>query len=110
MLFFRLLVALEDKVDGGGVREFGGAAEAAVLDVEKLGDGFDLRFDDAEVEIGASTGKDFGLRDGVGEGVGGAFELGALVAVGIGDGEKNAAECGATHLVFGREIGAAKKG
>ena len=110
MFFFRLLVALEDEVNGGGVREFGGAAEAAVVDVEKLGDGFDLRFDDAEVEIGASTGKDFGLRDGVGQGVGGAFELAALVAVGIGDGQKNAAESGATHLVFGREIGAAKKG
>src|SRR6267378_3191259 len=85
MLFFCPLVALEDEIDGGRVREFRGAAEAAVLDVEKLGDGFDLRFDDAEVE------------------------LGALVAIGIGNGEKNAAKTGAAHLVFGREIGAAEK-
>src|SRR5258708_2681579 len=109
MLFFCLLVALEDEVNGGGVREFRGAAKAAVLDVEKLGDRFDLRFDDAEVEISAGAGEDFGLGNGVGEGVGGAFELGALVAVRIGDGEKNAAETGAAHLVFGREIGATKK-
>src|SRR6266478_5624568 len=109
MLFFCLLVALEDEIDGGRVREFRGAAEAAVLDVEKLGDGFDLRFDDAEVEIGAGAGEDFSLRDGVGEGVCGAFKLGALVAIGIGNGEKNAAKTGAAHLVFGREIGAAEK-
>src|SRR5882762_5993773 len=110
MLLFRLLVALEDEVDGRRMREFRGAAEAAVFDVEKLGDGFDLRVHDAKVEIGAGAGEDFGLRDGVGEGVGGTLELGALVAVRIGDGEKNAAESGAAHLVVGREIRAAKKG
>jgi len=91
------------------VREFRGAAKAAIFDIEKLGDRFDLRVDDAEVEIGAGAGEDFGLGDGVGEGVRGAFELGAFVAVGIGDGEQNAAESGASHLVFGREIGAAEK-
>src|SRR5229473_2144273 len=109
MFFLGLLVALEDEIDGRRVREFRGAAEAAVLDVEELGDGFDLGVDDAEVEIGAGTGEDFGLRDGVGEGVGGAREVGALVAVGIGDGEKYTAETRAAHLVFGRKIGAAKK-
>src|SRR5256885_3699716 len=81
MLFFRLLVALEDEVDGRGVREFRGAAEAAVPDVEKLGDGFDLCVDDAKVEISASAGEDFRLRDGIGEGVGGALQFGSLVAV-----------------------------
>src|SRR5260370_23540280 len=110
MLFFCLLVALEDEVDVGGVRDFGGAAEAAVFDVEELGDGFDLRVDDAEMETSAGSGEDFGLRDGVAEGVSGALEFGSLVAVGIGDGEKNAAETGAAHLVFGRKVGAAKKG
>src|SRR5258708_26536980 len=110
MLFLGLLVALDDQVDGRGVGEFRGAAEAAVLDVDKLGDGFDLGIDNAEVEIGAGAGEDFGLRDSVGEGVGGAFEFGAFVTVGIVDGEKNAAQTGAAHLVFGRAIGAAKKG
>ncbi len=62
-----LLIALEDQVDGRGVREFGGAAEAAVLDVEKLRDRFDLRVDDAEIKFGAGAGEDFRLRDGVGE-------------------------------------------
>src|SRR5882762_1871909 len=61
MFFFRLLVALEDEIDGRRVREFRGAAKAAVLDVEELGDGFDLRINDAEVEIGASASEDFGL-------------------------------------------------
>src|SRR2546430_4970507 len=110
MLFFRLLVALEDEVDGRGVREFRGAAEAAVPDVEKMGDGFDLCVDDAKVEISASAGEDFRLRDGIGAGVGGALQFGSLVTVGIGDGDKNAAESRAAHLVFGREIGAAPKG
>ncbi len=109
MFFFGLLVALEDEIDGRGVWKLRSAAEAAVLDVKKLGDGFDLRVDDAEVEIGASAGEDFGLRDGVGEGVGGTLEFGTLVAIRIGDGEKDAAESGAAHLVFGREIGAAEK-
>ncbi len=110
MLLFRLLVAFENEINGRRVREFRGAAEAAVFDVEKLGDGFDLRVNDAEIEIGARAGKDFGLRDGVGEGVGGAFKFGVLVAVRIGDGEKNAAESGAPHLVFGREIRSAEEG
>ena len=50
------------------------------------------------------------MRDGVGKGVGGTLELGAFVAVGIGDGQKDAAKSGAAHLVVGRKIGAAKKG
>ncbi len=49
------------------------------------------------------------MRHGVCEGVGGAFKLGALVAVGIGDGEEDAAETGTAHLIFGREISAAEK-
>src|SRR5256885_17244220 len=110
MVFLRLLVALEDEVDGRGVREFRGAAEVAVPDVEKLGDGFDLCVDDAKVEIRASAGEDFRLRDGIGEGVGGALQFGSLVAVGIGDGEKNATESGAAHLVFGGKIRDTKKG
>src|SRR5713226_9130773 len=110
MFFFGLLVALEDEVNGGRVGKFWGATEAAVLDVEKLGDGFDLGVDNAEVEIGAGAGEDFGLRNRVGKGVGGTLELGAFVAVGIGDGEKDAAETRAAHLVFWWEIGAAEKG
>src|SRR5260370_11687825 len=107
MFFFGVRVARETEVDGRRVREFGGAAEAAVLDVEKLSDGFDLRVDNSDVEVGAGAGENFGLRDGVGERVGGALEFEALVAVRIGDGEKNASESGAAHLVFGREIRAA---
>src|SRR5258708_32714254 len=91
------------------MREFRGAAEATVFEGEKLGGGFVLGVDDVEIEIGAGAGEDFRLRDGVGEGVGGAFEFGALVAVRIGDSKKNAAESGAAHLIVGREIGAAKK-
>src|SRR5258708_18444268 len=109
MLFFGLLVTLEDEVNGRGVREFRSAAKAAVLDIKKLSHGLDLRVDDTQVEIGTGASENFGLRDGVGEGVGGAFKLCALVAVGIGDGEKNAAESRAADLVFGREIGAAEK-
>src|SRR5437879_8114641 len=92
VFFFGLLVTLEDEIDGRGVREFRGAAKTAVLDVKKLGHGFDLRIDDAEIEIGARTGEDFGLRDGVGEGVRGALEFSALVAVRIGRSEEHTSE------------------
>src|SRR6266446_6135293 len=109
MLFFGLLVAFEDEIDRRGVRKFWGAAEAAVLDVEELRDGFDLGVNDAKVKIGAGTGEDFGLRDGVRERVSGALEVGAFVAIRISDGKENAAKSGAAHLVLGREIRAAKK-
>src|SRR5690349_4825311 len=98
MFLFCLLVALKDEINGRGVRKFWRTTEAAVLDVEKLGDGFDLRFDDAKIEIAAGAAEDFGLRDGVSKRVGGAFELGPFVAIRISDGEKKAAESGATHL------------
>jgi hypothetical protein len=110
MFFFGLLVTLKNQINCRGVREFRGVAEAAVFDVEKLGDGFDLGVDGGEVEIGAGTGEDFGLRNGIGERISCAFEIGAFVAVGIGNGEKNAAEPGAAHLIFWRKISAAKKG
>ena len=86
MFFFRLLIALKDQVDSRRVRELRGAAEAAVLNVEKLCDGFDLRVDDAGVEISSGAGEDFRLRNCVGERVGGALKFGAFVTVGIGDG------------------------
>jgi len=35
-----------------------------------------------KIEIGTGASENFGLRDGVGEGVGGGFKLCALVAVG----------------------------
>src|SRR5580693_2768538 len=109
MLFFGLLVAFENQIDCRSVGKLRGAAEAAILDVEELGDGFDLRVDGAEVKVGASAGEHFRLRDGIRERVGCALELGALVAEGIGDGEEQAAKTEAAHLVFGREIGATKK-
>src|SRR2546421_1973 len=65
--------------------------------------------DGIAMESAASAGEDFRLRNGVGKGIGGALEFGAFVAIRIGDGEKKAAESGATHLVLGREIGTAKK-
>src|SRR5947207_16001939 len=104
MFFFRLLIALKDEIDSRGVREFRGTAKTAVLDVEKLGDGFDLRFNDVEIEIAAGDGEDFRLRDGVGKRVGSALELVAFVAIRIGAGEKKAAESRPTHLLLRREI------
>src|SRR6266849_3330493 len=109
MLFFGLLVAFEDEVDGGGVREFRGTTEAAVLYIEQLRDGIDLSGDDAGIEFGAGASENFRMSDGFGKRFGGAFQLGALIAEGIGDGEKHAAETGTVQLVFGREIGAAEK-
>jgi hypothetical protein len=109
MFFFRLLIAFEEKIDGRSVGEFRRVAEAAILDVETFGDRADLLFDDAEIEVGAGPGKDFGLRDRVGKRIGGALQLSAFVAVGIGDGQQDAAKTGAAHLIVWRKIGAAKK-
>src|SRR5260370_33669635 len=71
--------------------------------------GFVTRVDGPQIKLGVRGGEDVGLRDGVGKRVAGTFELGVFVAVGIRDGEKEVAESGAAHLVFGREIGAAEK-
>src|SRR5258708_17206699 len=105
----RLLIALKDEINGGGVRKFRGAAKAAVFDIELLRDGANLRLNDAGIEIGASAVENLRLRNGAGERVRGTLELGALVAIGIGNGEEHAAETGAPHLIIGREIRAAKK-
>src|SRR6266699_535275 len=59
----RLLVPFEDEVDGRRVREFRGAAESAVLDVEELRDGFNLGVNHADIKFGAGAGKDFGRSE-----------------------------------------------
>ena len=89
--------------------KFRGAPEAAIFDVEELRDGSDLRVDDGGIECAAGSGEDFGLGDGVGKRIRGALELGALAAIRFGDGEQQAAETGAAHLIFGRKIRAAEK-
>src|SRR5450755_3808798 len=109
MPVFCLLIALQDEIDSGGMGKFGGAAEAAVLDVELLGDGSDLRIDHAGIELGAGSDEDFGLRHGIGERVGGALQVGPLVFVGVGHGEKDALETRTTHVIVGREVGATEE-
>ena len=104
-----LLVALQNQIDGRGVRKLRRIAEATVLDVELLCDRANLRIDYAGIKVRSRAGEDFGLRDGIGDGVGGAFEVGALVLIGIGDGEEHAAKTWPPHLIFGREIGAAEE-
>ena len=109
MLFAGLLEAIENQVHRGGVRKFRGAPEAAIFDVEELGDRSDLGVDDGGIEFAAGSGEYFGLGDGIGKRIRGALELGALAAIRFGDGEQDAAKTGAAHLIFGRKIRAAEK-
>ena len=67
VLLVCLLVALEDQIDGRGVREFRRAPEAAVLDVELLRNRFDLGIDHAKIKLSARAGEHFGLRNGIRE-------------------------------------------
>src|SRR5579883_2915309 len=109
MLFAGLAVALEEQVDGGGVRKFWRIPETPVADIEKLRHRTDLRIHHTEIEFGASASKGLGFGHGFGEGFGGIGEILALILVGVGDGEEDAAEAGAAVLVLGREISTAEK-
>src|SRR5215469_15478816 len=55
MLFFCLLIAIEEQINSGGMREFWCAAKAAIFDVKKLRDGLDLGVYHAEVELRAGA-------------------------------------------------------
>ena len=104
-----LLVALQNQIDSRGVRKLRRLAEAAVLDVELLCDRANLRIDYTGIKVRSRDGDDLGLRDGIVDCAGEAFEVGALVLVGIGDGEEHAAKTGPPHLVFGRKVRSAEK-
>src|SRR5207253_9508723 len=108
-VFFGLLVAFEEEIDGRSVGELRRPAEAAISAVEKLCDGLDLRVDRTEVKFRASTGEALGLRHGFGKRIRGAFKLGSAVAIGLRNSEEHAAKAGAAHLVFGRKIGPPEK-
>ena len=110
VFLLRLLVALEDKVQRRRVGKLRSVAEAAVLAVEELHDGADLGVHHGGIEAGARAGKTFGLGHRGSERLRGALELFALGAVSLSHGQEDATEAGAAHAVFGREIGAAKKG
>src|SRR5580658_9164196 len=109
MFLFGLLVTLENKVHSRGVRKFRRSAKAAILDVELLRDGGDLRFDHAGVELRTSTGEHFRLRDRIGQMVCRLNKIGSLVAVRIRNCQEKAAKAGAPHLIFRRKIRPAKE-
>ncbi len=80
-----LLIALQNEVDGRSVGEFRRLAEAAVFDVELLRDRANLRVDYTGIKVRSRASERFGVGYGISDGVGGAFEVGALIFVGVGD-------------------------
>ena len=89
--------------------KFRRAAEAAMFNIKQLGDGSNLRVDYLRVEFRSRAGKHFGLRDGICQRIRGAFQIGALVAIRIGDRQENAPKTRPPHLIFRWKIRAAKK-
>ena len=110
LLVLAFLVALENQLDRGSMRELRRLAESAVADVKKFGDRLDLRIHYAQVELGFCAVKGFRLRYRVSEGIGGTLEVRPLISIGIRDGQQNSAKTGPPALIVGRKIGAAIKG
>src|ERR1700730_6973397 len=108
-LFASLLVAFQNQIHCRSVRKFRRAAEAAVLDVEELRDGCDLRFDDNRIKRRTSTGEYFSVRHGLRQRTRGPLQLSAFATVRFGHREKNAPESRAAHMILRRKIRAAKK-
>src|ERR1700744_826911 len=109
MLFLRLLIAFEHQIDRRRMREFRRASEAPILDIELLRDRLNLCAYDFGVERRSRPGEDFGLRTRLAQRIGGAFEIGTLVFVRVGDGTKHALESRPAELVVGRKIRSAEK-
>src|SRR5580704_1419663 len=110
MFFFCLLVALQNQVNGRGMREFRGAAKSAILDVKLLGDRSNLRVDYAGIELRPRSREDFRLSDRIGQMVCRLDKIGSFVLVRIRDCQKNAPESGPPHLIFRRKIRATVEG
>src|SRR6266849_6854103 len=109
MLFLGLLVALEKQLDRGSVRKFRRLAESAVANVKKFGERLDLRIYHAEVELAPRAVEHFRLRHRVRQRIGGALQIGPLMAIRIGDRQQDPPETGPAALVIKREIRAAIK-
>src|SRR5260221_9590854 len=109
MLFAGLAEALKEEIYGRSVGDFREFAEAAIAEIEKLSERADLRVDDAKIELGARACERFRFGYCFGERFGSFQQFFALVLVGVGDGEQNAAEAGAATLILGRKIRAAEK-
>src|SRR5205823_1619779 len=109
MLVFGLLVAFQNQIERRTMRKFRRAPEAAVTNIEKLGQRTDLGIDDTGIEGAVRSGKSFGLSNGIGKRFGRTDQIRALIFERVGNREKHAAKSGTAHLVFRRIIRAAKK-
>ena len=110
MIFAGLLVAFQNKVDRGGVREFRGAAKSAIFDVEKLRDGGDLRVDNGGVELCVRAGEHFGLSTASAMESAARSNSARLLRKESATARRMRRKSGPAHLIFRREISAAKKG
>src|SRR6202022_4729597 len=72
VLFLGFLIAFENQLNRGSVREFRRLAEAAVANVKKFGDRLNLRVNDAEIELGSCAVESLRLGDRVRQRIGGA--------------------------------------
>ena len=109
VLLLGLLVALEQKVERRGMREFGGAAETAVPEIEHLHHGANLLVDNAGIKCAAGAGECLRLGDSLDEGFGSFEDFAAAILIGVGDGHEDALEARAAQGVFGRKIRAAEE-
>src|SRR5260370_17188586 len=104
MLFLGLLVALEKQLDRRSVRKFRRLAESAVANVEKFGERLDLSMDHAAFVLGSGAVECLRLRHRVRQRIGGALQIGPLIAIRIGDGQQDAPETGPPALIVRGEI------
>src|ERR1700690_54615 len=91
------------------MRKFRRLPESSIPNIEELGHRTELRIHYGPVKLRARPGERFRLGDRVGKRFRGFQQILALVLVGVSDSEQHAAKPGASLLILGRKIGAAKK-
>ncbi len=91
------------------VREFRSFAESAVVRVESLQGGFDLRIHQPYVPVAMRPGEKLRLRYGADESPSSLLDLGAARAIGLRGTLENAAEARPAHGIFRRKVRAAVK-
>ena len=105
----RGLIALQQQVNGAGVREFRRVAEAAVRLIELAQRRFNHRIDHACIKCAASAVKNFRFGDGLFERLRGSIHFGAAGFEGLRNRREDAFHSRPSAGIVGRKIGAAEK-
>src|SRR4029077_7856417 len=106
----RSLMAFEDQIDGGRMREFGAAAESSVVRIKMLANGIRQLVNQSRRPASARSGNKLCLLHGSHQSAGGFFYFVPSGGKSLGDTLEHAAKAGAAHGVLRGKVSAAVKG